>query len=593
MIAACAKKGYPAEALKLYDEMQRTGSVPDHYIFASILPACAELETLKRVHKDIIRANAECNVFVGTGLVDMYAKCGRIEDAREVFDRMPKRNVVTWTVMIAGYAHRGSVEEAIRLFEKMLSRDLAVCNIMIGVYAHNGYIDQAVKLFEEMPERDVISWTTMIVGYGHNGQIDKALELFKKMPRRDVVSWSAIIAGFVQNGCFEEALELFGQMQKTGVRPNVVTYSGILPAYANLAVLKQGKEVHEDIIRCGYHADVFVGSGLVDMYAKCGSITDARKVFATMRQRNVVLWNAMIVGYAMHGCGKEAIQIFEQMQSSGTKPDHVTFVGVLSACCHAGLVEDGWQYFERMSQDYHIVPQLEHYGCMVDLLGRAGRLDDAQDFISKMPIKPDAAVWGSMLAACRMHNNIKVGELAAEHLFRLDSNNSVNYVLLSNIYAAAGRWDGKEKIRKVMKDRNLKKTPGRSWIEINNKMYTFLVGDSSHPQTEEIYAILERLAGQMKEEGYVPDTNFVLHDVGEEQKAHALHCHGEKLAVAFGIINTPPRTPIRVVKNLRVCGDCHSVIKFISKVYEREIILRDTKRFHHFMGGYCSCRDYW
>jgi pentatricopeptide repeat protein len=295
----------------------------------------------------------------------------------------------------------------------------------------------------------------------------------------------------------------------------------------------------------------------------------------------------------MHGFGKEAIQLFEQMRHYGVYPDHITFIGVLSACCHAGLVDEGRKYFDCMSQYYHIAPTMEHYSCMVDLLGRAGYLDEAQNFINKMPIRADSSVWGSLLSACRIHMNVELGEYAAERLFELDPTSVSPYVLLSNIYAAAGKWDDIEKVRKLMKTKVVEKKPGCSWIVVGKKVHAFLVGDRSHPLTEKIYAELERLSGQMKTAGYVPDMRFALNDVEEEQKEQILSHHSEKLAIALGLISTPPGTTIQVIKNLRVCGDCHSAANFISKLVAREIVVRDTNRFHHFKNGHCSCMDYW
>eukprot|EP01018_Ginkgo_biloba_P031739 Gb_11664 [translate_table: standard] len=627
LIAAYAKHGLAEEALTLFYQMQRTGIQPNHFTFATVLPACASLAALehgKEVHRQIIRSGSQSDIFVGSALVDMYVKCEDIENARQVFDKMPERNVVSWTAMIAGYAQNGyvdeamqlfqrmplrnvvswnamiagyaqsgNVDEALKLFEKMPERDVVSWTAMISAYASNGNVDEALKLFEKMPQRDVVSWNTLIAGYAQNGRVDEALKLFQKMPQRDVVSWNALIAGYAQNGYFDEALKFFRQMQLTGVKPNSETFPSVLTACANLAALEHGKVVHEYIISSGFQFDVFVGSALVDMYAKCGSLEDACQVFDQMPRRNVVSWNAMIVGYAMHGCGKQALQLFEQMQQSATNPNHVTFVGVLSACCHAGLVDDAWHYFDCMSRYHQITPVMEHYCCMVDLLGRAGRLNDAHDFVNKMPFKPDAAVWGSLLGACRIHNNIELGEQVAERLFELDPKIAGPYVLLSNIYAAAGRWDGIERVRKMMKDRGVKKKPGCSWIEVDKQVHAFLVGDRSHPQTEKIYAKLETLAGRMKEAGYATNTRFALNDVEEEQKEHILCHHSEKLAIAFGLINTSPGTPIRIIKNLRVCGDCHCAIKLISKIDMREIIVRDAIRFHHFKDGQCSCGDYW
>eukprot|EP01018_Ginkgo_biloba_P034522 Gb_08671 [translate_table: standard] len=627
MIAGYAQNGHGEEALNLFQQMHLAGVKPNSTTFAIVASACANMVALEQgkvVHGEIIRSGFQFDVSVGSALVDMYAKCSNIDIARNVFDNIPRRDVVSWNSMIAGYAHNGHITEALDLFHRMPEQDVISWNTMIAGYAQNGYIDEALDLFQKMPERDTVSWTaiiagcvqnghvdkaldffqkmptqevaswnTMIVGYARNGHVDEAMKLFLKMPEHDVISWNVMIAGYVQNGYGEEALLLFRQMQLEGVLRNTETLAIILPACANLATLGQGKEVHEIIIRSGYQFNVFVASALVDMYAKCGRIENAHQLFDKMPQRDVVSWNAMIVGYAMHGCGKNALQLFEQMQLSGINPDHVTFVGVLSACCHAGLVDEGRQFFDCMNEYYHITPAMEHYGCMVDLLGRVGRLDEVLGFINKMPIKPDFAVWVSLLGACRIHANIEIGEHVAERLFELDPKNAAPYVLLSNIYAAAGRWDGIEKVRKLMKDRGIKKKPGCSWIEINQQVHAFTVGDRSHPQMQEIYAKLERLSRQMKAAGYVPDTRFVLNNVEEEQKEQILCHHSEKLAIAFGLLNTHPGTTIRIIKNLRVCGDCHSATKFISKIVAREIVLRDANRFHHFKDGKCSCGDYW
>jgi pentatricopeptide repeat protein len=506
---------------------------------------------------------------------------------------MPEQNAVSCNAMMAGFAQNGFVEEALKLFQEMPHRNVISWNSMITGYALSGQVDEALKLFQEMPERDVISSNAMIAGYSQNGHVDEAVKLFHTMPERDVVSWTAMIAGYAQNGHFEEALEFFGQLLRTCLKPSSDTFACILPACANLTALEHGRKLHENIIRIGFQYDVFVGNALIDMYAKCGIVESACKVFDKISNRSVVSWTAMIGGYALNGLGIEALQVFKQMQLSGTNPDAVTFVGVLSACCHAGLVDDGCQYFDYMTRNYNITPTMEHYCCMVDLLGRAGNLEEAWDFINRMPIKPGPSVWGSLLAACRIHTNIELGKYAAESLFELEPENGAPYVLLSNIYAAAGRWDDIEKVRRLMKDKRIKKEPGHSWIEVNKQVYGFLVEDRSHPLMQKIYDNLEKLSGQMKEAGYAPDTRFALHDVEDEQKEQSLCHHSEKLAIAFGLMNTFPGTPIRVVKNLRVCGDCHSATKFISKIVQREIVVRDASRYHHFKDGQCSCGDYW
>eukprot|EP01018_Ginkgo_biloba_P014495 Gb_16757 [translate_table: standard] len=519
IIAAYARHGYCEQALALFYEMRRTNIQPNQFTYATLVAACAKVASLekgKEIYEEISRHGFQSDVFVGNALVDMFAKCGSIGNARHVFDKMPHRDVVSWTVMIAGCAQNGHDEEALKLFRQMqfagvkpnsktftsvlpacanltaLERglevhediirsgflsDVCLGNALIDMYAKCGSIENARYVFDKVNIRTVVSWTVMIGGYAQNGFVDEAMKLFQKMSERNVVSWTVMIAGYAQNGYSKEALKLYQQMQVAGVIPNLKTFTSILPACADLAALEQGMQIHEEIIRSGFESDVFVGSALVDMYAKCGSIEYARQVFDKKTQRDVVSWNAMIAGYAMHGYGKEALKLFEHMQHSSSIPDHITFIGVLSACAHAGLVDEGRQYFNCMSQNYRITPVMEHYGCIVDLLGRAGHLDEAHDYINKMPIKPNAAVWECLLGACRIHSNMELGERVAEYLFELDPKNAVPYVLLSNIYAAKGRWDGIEKVRKVMKDRRVTKKPGCSWIEVNKQVNVFLVRD--------------------------------------------------------------------------------------------------------------------
>eukprot|EP01018_Ginkgo_biloba_P001344 Gb_25868 [translate_table: standard] len=480
MISAYGRQKQAKEALMLFCEMQRTGILPNPFTFASVLPACANLASLeegKKIHEEIIRSGFQSNVFVANAIIDMYAKCGSIDNARNVFDEMPQRDVVSWNSMITGYVLQGDLDEALKIFQKMTERNVVSWTAMVAGYAQSGHVDEALKLFQKMPKRNVVSWTAMIAGYAQNGNVFEALKLFQNMPERNVVSWNAMISGFAQNGHVEEALKFLRQMQLTGVKPNSNSFASVLPACASLAALEQGKEIHGEIIKSGFESDVFVGSALVDMYAKCGIIDDARHVFDEMPERNIVSWNAIIAGYAMHGCGVESLKLFEHMQDTGMNPNQVTLLGVLSACCHSGLLDEGWQYFYCTSQYYHITPVMEHYGCMVDLLGRAGHLDEAQDFINKMPIKADAIVWGCLLVACRIHNNIELAERVVEHLFELDPKNDAPYVELSNIYATAGRWNDIERVREMMKHKKVKKKPGCSWIEVNKQVHAFLVGD--------------------------------------------------------------------------------------------------------------------
>eukprot|EP01018_Ginkgo_biloba_P025327 Gb_09957 [translate_table: standard] len=565
MIAGYAQVGDGKEALKYFMQMRKEGIEPRQSTFATLLSVCASLTDLeqgKQVHSHVIKSGFKSNVTVGNALVTMYSKCGNVDHARQSFDKMSERNVVSWTAMIAGYTQNGRIEDAHQLFSKM-------------------------------PVRNVVSWNAMVTGCAKNGRLEDALQLFEKMPAPNVVTWNGIIAGYAQNAYGEEALKVFSQMQQEGIKPDCFTFSSVLSACASLAAMEKGKQIHSHIIRMGFESAVFVGSALVDMYAKCGSIVDADHFFGKMPELNVVSWNAMILGFAQHGQGLEALRLFQLMQQAGMKPNHITFVGVLAACSHAGLVDEGRLYFDSMSREHYIAPAVDHYACMVDLLGRAGYLDEAEDFIKRMPFEPDVVVWGALLAACRIHSNLELSKRVAEHLLELEPQNAATYVMLANNYAAAGEWDNVGKVRVIMKDRGINKTPGCSWVEVQNRVHTFLVGDKSHPQTDKIYAMLEALALQIKEAGYVPETSFVLHVVEGELKEHFLCYHSEKLAIAFGLINTPLETTIRIIKNLRMCGDCHNATKFISKIVGREIVVRDASRFHHFMDGLCSCGDYW
>lgn len=407
------------------------------------------------------------------------------------------------------------------------------------------------------------------------------------------MSWTSVIACCSQNGKDMDALELFREMQLEGVKPNSVTIPCLLPACGNIAALTYGKAAHCFSLRTGIFDNVYVGSALIDMYANCGKLHLSRLCFDQLSVRNLVCWNAIMSGYAMHGKAKETIEIFDMMQRSGQKPDVISITCVLSACSQNGLTDEGWHYFNSMPKEHGIEPRLEHYACMVTLLGRAGKLEEAYSLIYEMPMEPDACIWGSLLSSCRVHNNIGLGEIAAEKLFVLEPRNPGNYVILSNIYATKAMWSQVDRVRDMMNQKGLRKNPGCSWIEVKNKVHMLLAGDKSHPQRGQIVEKLNKLSMEMKNSGQFPNFNFVLQDVEEQDKEQILCGHSEKLAVAFGLLNTPPGSSLSIIKNLRICGDCHAVIKFISGFERREIFVRDTNRFHHFKDGHCSCGDYW
>lgn len=420
-----------------------------------------------------------------------------------------------------------------------------------------------------------------------------ARNLFDEMRCRDSASWSIIISGYAQNGMESEALALFREMQSEIVNMDVFTLASVVGICGRLGDLDLGKWVHSNIDQENMKVDVVLGTALVDMYSKCGSLDDALEVFHGMLERDVMAWSAMIGGYAINGYGQKALELFDSMKRVHVRPNSVTFTSVLFACSHSGLVDEGCRYFDSMQLEYGIIPQFEHYGCMVDLFCRAGLVTRAHDFIRKMPVKANAVLWRTLLTACKAHGYKELGEDIIREILELEPHGGNNYVLASNMYASLGRWSSVSDLRSQMKDKKVKKEHGWSSIEVDFVVHQFVMGDESHPETDEIYRMLDEMARKLRQEGHSATTTDVLHDIDDEEKEHALGLHSERLAIAYGLLRLPQESPIRIVKNLRVCRDCHSAIKLISAIYKRVIIVRDRVRFHHFREGKCSCNDYW
>jgi pentatricopeptide repeat protein len=402
-----------------------------------------------------------------------------------------------------------------------------------------------------------------------------------------------MIGALVQESMFKEAIELFRVMQSEGITADKVTMVGVASACGYLGALDLAKWIHGYIKKKDIHFDMHLGTALVDMFARCGDPQSAMQVFNKMVKRDVSAWTAAIGAMAMEGNGTGAIELFDEMLQQGIKPDGVVFVALLTALSHGGLVEQGWHIFRSMKDIYGIAPQAVHYGCMVDLLGRAGLLSEALSLINSMQMEPNDVIWGSLLAACRVHKNVDIAACAAERISELDPERTGIHVLLSNIYASAGRWDDVAKVRLHLKEKGAHKMPGSSSIEINGKIFEFTTGDESHPEMTHIEPMLKEICCRLRDIGYVPDLTNVLLDVNEKEKEYLLSRHSEKLAIAFALISTGQGMPIRVAKNLRICSDCHSFAKLVSKSYSREIIVRDNNRFHFFQQGFCSCGDYW
>lgn len=576
-------------ALKVFEEMSVRSTITWNSILAGFSRKRGQVKEAREVFDKIPQPDTVShNIMLGC-----YLKNGDMESAKSFFDHIPARDIASWNTMISGLLRNGMVRNAKELFLGMPEKNNVTWNTMIAGYVESGDMDSALELFKMNPVKDVVAWTAIITGFMRCGKVDLAERLFREMPEKNLVSWNAMIAGYVENGRGEESIKVFTAMLKLRVQVNESSLSSILLSCSNLSSLKLGRQVHQHVIKSPLYLDTTVGTSLISMYSKCGDLHGAWNLFLEMPSKDIVTWNAMISGYAQHGAGKDALFLFDKMRDKGIKPDWITFVGILSACNHAGLVDNGIQYLDEMQKVYGIKPQPEHYTCMVDLLGRAGKLCEAMDLIKGMEFKPHAPVYGILLGACRIYKNVEVAEFAARNLLELDPSNPATYVQLANVYAANKRWERVSWIRKLMKQNNVVKTPGYSWMEIRSVVHEFRSGDRVHPELESIHGKLNELQKKMKLAGYVSRLDSDLHDVAEEQKEQLLLWHSEKLAVAFGLLRLTSDTPIRIFKNLRVCDDCHEAIKLISGIEKREIVIRDTTRFHHFKDGNCSCGDYW
>ncbi|XP_004306045.1 PREDICTED: pentatricopeptide repeat-containing protein At3g49170, chloroplastic [Fragaria vesca subsp. vesca] len=609
MITRFVQMGYPRKAVELFMEMLSNGLMPDQFTLSGVVSACTKLGSLalgKQLHSWAERSRLVLDHCVGCCLVDMYAKCGgdgSMSDSRKVFDRMREHSVVSWTAVITGYVQSGGGdEEAVELFVKMISGGhvspnhftfasiLKACANLSDRHKGGQVHSLAVKL--GLASVNCVG-NSLISMYARSGHVDDARKAFDVLYEKNLISYNAIVDAYAKHLDTEGAFGLLHEIENTGLGASAFTFASLLSGAASLCAVDKGEQIHSRIIKSGFESNQSICNALVSMYSRCGNINAAFQVFNKMEDWNVISWTSMITGFAKHGYAARAVGLFDQMLEAGLKPNEITYIAVLSACSHAGLISEGWKHFKEMHQQHGIVPRMEHYACMVDLLGRSGSLVEAIEFINSMPFEADALIWRTFLGACRVHCDVELGKHAAKMIMKQNPHDSAAYSLLSNLYASTGQWEEVANIRKQMKEKALVKEAGSSWIEVKNKMHKFHVGDTSHPKAQEIYDEMDRLGSKIKKLGYVPDTDYVLHEVDEEQKEYYLFQHSEKLAVTFGLISTSKSKPIRVFKNLRVCGDCHTAIKYISKATGREIVVRDSNRFHQFMDGTCSCNDYW
>ncbi|XP_057953226.1 pentatricopeptide repeat-containing protein At3g29230-like [Malania oleifera] len=469
MIRGYSFNGPHGEAVIFYSLMKGQSFLPNNYNFPFALKACGILKTLfegQQIHSDIVKLGFLSDIFVQTALLDMYVKCSRMECAKRVFDNMAMKNVVSWTAILAGYCNNGFLEQAEGLFHDMPAKNVVSWNVMINGLARLGHLEEARQYFDRMPQKTVVSWTTMICGYSRAGDLTNARLFFDCMGQKEVVAWTAMISSYVQNGAPDEAIKLFSEMLASGVKVDEVTMLAVISAATELSSLHLCAWIENRINEGGLNADIRILNAILNMYVQCGRIDKALEIFHKMPMRDVISYNSVIMGCASHGNADSALSLFSMMIEAKVQPNSITFVGVLTACAHMGLVDEGRKYFHLMLELGFIEPKVEHYACMVDLLGRAGYIDEAYDVVVSMPIRPEASTWGALLGACRIHGRIDLAELVSKKLFEMEPDNPGNYAILANIYSEKRMWDEAGRVRKAMEDKRVLKTPGSSWAEL-------------------------------------------------------------------------------------------------------------------------------
>ncbi|XP_020272281.1 pentatricopeptide repeat-containing protein At2g22410, mitochondrial-like, partial [Asparagus officinalis] len=527
------------EALVLHHRMMGNGILPNNFTFPFVLKVCANVAALKEtrlIHGLIVKIGFESNVFVMNALLHAYSTGGSVWFASAVFAEMPERSVVSWNSMIDGYCRIGDSEKAYRLFVMMrelglkpdgfalvsilslslqsgnlgfgrfvhwfvtvngIEFDLILWNALLDMYGKCGELRMARLCFDRMPMKNVVSWTSLVCAHAKHGLIDLARVWFDRMPEKSIVSWNAMISCYIQHGLCRQGLELYSHMQNLRITPDENTLVNVLSACSQTGNLVIGEKTHDYIRGNIVDPSITLRNSIIDMHAKCGHVDVALNNFSTMKIKNLISWNIIIGALAMHGRGLDAVQLFECMVDEGFNPDRITFTGLLSGCNHAGLVEFGRYYFKSMHRVYKIPYEIEHYACMVDLLGRGGQFDEAVAMIVSMPMKPDVVIWGAMLGACRIQGNIVVGKQVMKHVLELETYNGGLYVLLSNMFYENQRWEDMKRLRKLMKERGIRKGKGRSSIEINGDVYEFMVEDTSHENSSYVHSTLDALTDHL------------------------------------------------------------------------------------------------
>ncbi|KAJ4971455.1 hypothetical protein NE237_004554 [Protea cynaroides] len=581
------------KAIASFREMEILGVLPNTFTYAGVLAVCSSVTALElgeQLHSRVIKAGLEGDSSVGNSLIDMYMKCSpSIENALQAFNEVLSPNVISWTSLAAGFTQHGLLSEAFRAFAEMLVVGVEPnCFTLSSILKGCGTTEALTQvrqlhayILKTKADSDITVGNSLVDVYARVGMVDDAWRVIGRMKHRDAITYTCLATGLNQTGHHEMSLNIVPHMQGDDIKMDSFSLTCFLCASASLAAMEPGKQIHCYSVKSGLDCWLSVSNGLVDLYGKCGSIRDAQKVFMEISEPNVVSWNGFISGLASNGLFSSALSSFENMLLAGTEPDSITFLVVLYACSHGALVDLGCEYFRSMHENYGITPQLDHYVCLVDLLGRAGYLQEAIAVIETMPFRPDALIYKTLLGSCHVHGNLSLGEHMARLCIELDPSDPTVYVLLANMYDNSGKSDLGDQTRWMMRERGLKKNPGQSWIEIRNKVHVFKAGGRLHPQITKIHEMLESLRAKLRSVGYL---------CGDDVTSSY---HSEKLAVAFGLLNTPSTAPIRIIKNIRICRDCHTFMRLVTQLFDREIVVRDGNRFHSFKKGDCSCKEYW
>lgn len=569
------------------------------------LQKCNRLISLYSTHTHILKSGFLNDTFTANHLINCYVKLQETRYAHRLLDEMLEPNVVSYTSVMSGYIKTGQPEVSLFMFKELLgslvlpneftfATVINACSMLADLKTGKT-IHAQVEVFGF--QCNLVVCSSLVDMYGKCNDVDGAKRVFDRMSCRNVVSWTSMIVAYAQNAQGDEALRMFREFNYLlRDRPNQFMLASLINACASLGRLVSGKVTHGAAIRCGHDSNDVVASALLDMYAKCGCVTYSNKVFQTISNPSVIAYTSMIVGAAKYGLGRLALELFEEMIQRRIKPNDVTFVGVLHACSHSGLVDEGLEHLSSMCRKYGIMPDAKHYTCVVDMLGRTGRLDEADQLAKSIQVDPKAGAlfWGTLLSASRLHGRVDIAVEASEKLIESNQQVAGAYVTLSNAYALAEEWENVHILRFEMKHTGIYKEPGCSWVEIKNTTYVFYAGDILCERVSEILSLLKELELKMKARGYVGgNKGLVFFDVEEEAKEEIVSLHSERLALAFGLISIPKGITIRIMKNLRMCSNCHEAFKLISDIVKRDFVVRDINRFHHFKNGSCTCGDFW